>query len=174
MKLHFLNTAELTVLFSAAMNRLAENGPDFYGWKNDPKLGEGGVITQTQGWGDSAKDVQLSTEDAFGIFKSKLDGAYGERFLNLCGMIAALVAKGKRVAILQKQEKGLPFDADGWIIVCVEGYPLFHVAPHDLPMEQITGIVSVVNEGTPEWEWTEWKGTDKVSEYTMLLNWLSE
>jgi hypothetical protein len=173
MNLRFLKSADLSLLFSAAVKRLTENGPDFYGWKNDPTLQEDGSVTQSQGWGADAKDIPVGVEGGFGIFKAKLDGAYAERFLNMLGMISALVSAGKRVAILQKAEKGLPFNADGWVIVCIEGYPMFHVAPHDLPMGEIETLVSLVQEGAEEYQWTEWKGTDKVSEYTMLLEWLT-
>lgn len=172
--LSFLTTETIQTLFSAAINRLTANGPDFYGWKNDPTIEPDGTITQSVGWGEAATKQTLEPSVAFEIFKAKLNGAYGERFLNTLGMLQALIAKGKRVAILQKAEKGLPFDAEGWIVICVEGYPLFHVAPWDLPMAEIQSIVNVVNEGTPQWDWTEWKGTNKVSEYTMLLNWLAE
>lgn len=174
MNLNFLTLANISILFSAAIKRLTANGPDFYGWKNDPILKEDGSVVQFQGWGDDAKEVPVGVAGSFEIFKAKLNGAYGERFLNTLGFIFALVAKGKKVAILQKAEKGLPFNADGWVIICIEGYPMFHVAPWDLPMAEISELVSVVNEGTPEYDWTEWKHTDKVSEYTMMLNWLTE
>ena len=174
MNLIFLTLANISTLFSAAIKRLEANGPDFYGWKNDPALKEDGSVVQTQGWGESATEVPVGVAGGFEIFKAKLNGAYGERFLNTLGFIFALVAKGKRVAIHQKAEKGLPFDADGWVIFCIEGYPMFHVAPWDLPMAEIQELVSLVNEGTEEYAWTEWKGTNKVSEYTMLLNWLTQ
>jgi hypothetical protein len=173
MNLKFLKSSDLNILFAAAVKRLSQNGPDFYGWKNDPVAQPDGSITQSQGWGDDAQDVPVGVEGGFKIFKSKLDGAYGERFLNMLGMISALVVAGKRVAILQKVEKGLPFSAEGWAILCIEGYPLFHVAPHDLPMDEIETLVSLVQEGTEEYAWTEWKGTDKVSEYNMMLEWIT-
>lgn len=173
MKLIFLTSANISILFAAAIKRLVENGADFYGWKNSPEF-KGQKFFQLQGWGDSAKEVEVTSDGALAIYKNKLDGAYGERFLNTLGMIFALVSKEKQVAILQKNEEGLPFDAAGWIIICIEGYPMFHVSPDDLSMSDIAGIVNLVQEGTPEYAWTEWKGTDKVSEYTMLLNWLTE
>lgn len=166
MNLKFLTLANISVLFVAAIKRLEANGPAFYGWKNDPAYAEDGSIII-----DGASATPTAANDRM---KEKLNGAYGERFLTTLGFIHALIAKGKKVAILQKAEKGLPFNADGWVILCIEGYPMFHVAPWDLPMGEISELVSLVSEGTEEYSWTEWKGTDKVSEYTMLLNWLTE
>lgn len=166
MNLKFLNIDNLSILFAAAIKRLEANGPDFYGWKNDPTYAEDGSITV-----DGTSATPAAANDRM---KSKLHGAYGERFLNTLGLVYALIAKGKKIAILQKNEKGIPFDAEGWVIICIEGYPMFHVAPWDLPMAEIAELVSLVAEGTEEYAWTEWKGTNKVSEYTMLLNWLTE
>jgi hypothetical protein len=173
MNLKFLTVADMATLFKAAIVRLNANGADFYGWKNSPEF-DGQKFSQVQGWGDSAQPVEITPDAALSIYKSKLDGAYGERFLNTLGMISALVSNNKQVAILQKNENGLPFDAADWIILCIEGYPMFHVSPDDLAMADIASIVNLVQEGTEEYTWTEWKGTDKVSEYTMLLNWLAE
>lgn len=173
MNLQFLNKKNIDILFAAAIKKLVANGANFYGWKNSPEF-KSNKFVQSQGWGDSAKDVEVTPDEALAIYKSKLDGAYGERFLNQLGLIYALVEKGKRVAILQKNEVNKAFDATGWIIICIEGYPMFHISPDDLAMADVKEICNVVKEGTPEYEWTEWKGTDKVSEYTMLLNWLTE
>ena len=173
MKLRFLSAADLSIVFAAAVKRLNENGPDYYGWKNSPEF-DGVNFTHKSGWGEDEKNTIVGPTEALRIYEEKLNGAYGERFLCSLGMIAGLVTRGKRVAILQKAEKGLPFNAEGWVILCIEGYPMFHVAPWDLTMSDIESITNLVLEGTEEWQWTEWKGTDKVSEYTMLLEWLAE
>ena len=128
MKLNFLNSANLPILFNAAIERLTANGAEFYGWKDAPVCDENGIFSVTSGQEGEKTTKIIDGQQALAIYESKLNGAYGERFLNTLGMIAALVAKGKRVAILQKTEVGLPFDASGWVIICIEGYPLYHVA----------------------------------------------
>lgn len=170
----YLTESDLGTLVGIAKAAAAAKGADFYSWKNPPEL-KAGRLVQSQGWGDQANDVEVSVEQALAIDKAKLDGAYGERFLLTVAYIIAAVKRGVRVALLQKlAEPGLPFDATGWVVVSVNGYPMFHVAPWDLPMADLNtaGLVTVIGENSPEAQEHGWKQTDKVQEFGLLLDWL--
>ena len=94
----------------AVLAVVAERGADYYGWKNSPEF-DGQKFSQVQGWGDSAKPVEITPDEALAIYKSKLDGAYGERFVTSLGTIAALIANGYSVQFVQfVKEPGVPFD----------------------------------------------------------------
>jgi hypothetical protein len=171
----YLTSGDIPAFLALAKECCIEKGPDFYGWKNPPQLKDGKLV-QSQGWGASAHDVEVTAQEALDIYQAKLDGAYGERFMLTAGYIAAAVKAGQQVALLQmREEPGLPFDAGGWIVASVNGYPMFHIAPTDLPMAKVAelGLITLVTPNTVEAETHKWKGTNKVQEFGLLLDYLS-
>jgi hypothetical protein len=60
------------------------------------------------------------------------------------------------------------------LVASIEGHPAFHLAPWDLPMDQVekTGLVTLVTEGSEEATIHGWKGTNKVQELSNLLDWM--
>lgn len=174
MKTKYLDLSNLSVLFTIVKAEIARKGADFYGWKNSPEVKDGALV-HTIGFGENVKTESISNEQACEIFTAKLNGAYGERFAITTALLAGLVRQGKKVAFLQIQkEEGLPFNAEGWVVISIEGFPLFHAAPWDLPMVAVeeAGLITLVTEGSEEAEIHKWKGTDKVSELSNLLDWM--
>lgn len=170
----YLTLQDLVVLFALVKAEVARKGQAFYGWVNAPEV-KNGVLTHTTGWGDNTQTREISAEGALDIYKGKLDGAYGERFALTMALLAGLIRQGKKVALLQiHEEAGVPFDAQGWVVVSIEGYPLFHLAPWDLPMASVAelGLVTVVVKGSDEEKVHAYKGTNKVSEFGMILDWM--
>jgi hypothetical protein len=154
-------------------------GRQFYDWRNSPEADANGKWTQSTGWGDSAKTMEITSEAAAAIFKDKLDGAYGERFMLSVAYAVSAVAAGIPVAIVQiAKEAGTPFDPEGWLVLAINGHPFFHIAPWDCPTVELekAGLVTVVQPGTPEATEVAWKpeiGADgKPKEFNLLLEWL--
>ena len=143
---------------------------EYFAWV-DPPILEGSTITHSSGVGSLTRDI--SVEEALSIYKGKLDGVYGERLvLAICVAVAAVNA-GKDVALLQiSDEPHVPFDANGWLVLAIEGHPIFHISPSDLPLTLANeaGLVTVVSRGTVEAEKYGWKGTTKVDELHLLLD----
>jgi hypothetical protein len=165
-----LTTDDVKTLSRIATDAIAGRGADFYGWRNAPTY-EDGKFFHVAGWG--AKPSEISPERALQINQEKLDGAYGERFALTVALLGPLVERGVQVALLQVQkEEGLPFNAQGWVVVSINGFPLFHISPTDLPLAKVkdAGLVTVVTEGSPEAKVHGWKGTNKVQELSMLLD----
>lgn len=170
----YLNLNDVKVLFNIVKKEIALKGADFYGWVNAPVI-ENGVFTHTTGWGENTQTREISNQEALDVYKSKLDGAYGERFALTVALIPGLIRQGKKIALLQIQkEEGTPFDATGWLVLSIEGFPLFHLAPWDLPMEKVeeAGFVTLIVEGSKEAKIHSWKGTDKVQELSNILDWM--
>ena len=169
---HYLNPADIQILAGIADEAAKARGADFYAWKNAPEH-KNGEFSHTTGWGPAATTQSLSAEQALDLYKQKLDGAYGERFLMTIAAIAGFVEKGHKVALLQLQEEGTPFDARGWVVVSVNGYPMFHISPDDLPMEKVAeaGLVRVIAKNSEAAQEHAWKGTDKLQEFGLLLKW---
>jgi hypothetical protein len=170
----YLNPNDVKTLFNIVKKEIALKGAAFYGWVNAPVI-ENGVFTHTTGWGENTQTREVSGQEALDIYKSKLDGAYGERFALTMALIPGLIRQGKKIALLQiKKEEGIPFDAAGWLVLSIEGYPLFHLAPWDLPMAEVeeAGIITLVVEGSEEADIHGWKGTDKVVELSNILDWM--
>ena len=166
---------DLATLVKIAKAACAARGPEFYAWRNAPVASTDGRITHTSGWGDSAQTREVTAAEALDICKAKLDGAYGERFMLTVAYVVSAVRSGVRVALLQLQkEPGIPFDATGWVVVSVNGYPMFHVAPEDLPLGEVekAGMINLVLEGSEDANAHGWKGTNKVEELSLLLDWL--
>jgi len=174
MKTIYLNLSHLVVLFEIVKAEISRKGADFYGWKNSPEVKDGALM-HTSGYGDNVKTVEVSNNEVCDIFTAKLNGAYGERFALTMALIPGLIRQGKKVALLQIQkEEGLPFNAEGWLVMSIEGFPLFHIAPWDLSMEAVekAGLVTLVTEGSEEASIHGWKGTDKVQEFSNILDWM--
>ena len=110
----------------------------------------------------------LNPTEAVEIFNQKINGAYAERFAMSIGTISALVANGYNCRIVQFQEEtGIPFNANGWLVIVVETMPLFHVAPWDLDASKIASLVEVLTDNSAED--VSWKETNKVGEFKALL-----
>jgi hypothetical protein len=169
----YLKISDLDALFSIVKAEISRKGAGFYGWVNAPEVKDG-ALTHTSGWGENSKTVEVSAQEALDIYKSKLDGAYGERFALTMALLPGLIRQEKKVALLQIQkEEGTPFDATGWLVLSIEGHPAFHLAPWDLPMGEVekTGLVTLVLEGSEEAKIHGWKNTTKVDELSNLLDW---
>jgi len=160
-----LKLKEFRCLVAAAKAVVATRGADYYGWVNSPVASADGKLTHT-GRGDSAEEI--SGEEALAIYKRKLDGAYGERFVTSLGMVAILIAHGYSVRFVQfRKEPCVPFDATGWTVIVIEGMPLFHVSPDDLRLADVVDIVEILDDNqAPD---VCWKQTDKVGEFAALL-----
>ena len=170
----YLDLNLLHILFTIVKEEVARKGAGFYAWINAPQVAEDGSITHTSGWGDSTETKKISVKQAFEIYEGKLNGAYGERFASTMALLAGLIRQGKKIALLQLQkEVGAPFNAEGWVVLSVEGYPMFHLAPWDLPMDKINeaGLLNIIFENSPEAVEHGYKGTNKVQELSLLLDW---
>jgi len=163
-----LNLDQFSRITSAAQTVVSARGADYYGWVNAPEASADGKLTHSTGWGNSAKTEEISGAEALAIYKRKLDGAYGERFVTSLGMVAVLIAHGYSVRFVQfRKEPGVPFDATGWTVIVIEGMPLFHVSPDDLRLADVVDVVEILDDNqAPD---VCWKQTDKVGEFAALL-----
>ncbi len=172
-KTKYLSVEDLRVLAEIVKKEIERKGADFYGWKNAPVAETDGSISHTSGWGDNQKKTSISAKEALAVMEEKINGAYGERFALSIAVAIAAAKNGKKVALLQKlEEPGLPFNAEGWAILSIEGYPNFHIAPWDLPMSSVENLVTLVVPGSEEEKIHGYKGTNKVSEFAMILDWM--
>lgn len=163
-----LSLADFGRIATAAQSVVASRGAGYYGWVNPPIVADDGTITHTTGWGDSATTRAVTTAEAVAIMKAKLDGAYGERFIASLGTVAALIAQGYSVRLVQfRKEPGVPFDAAGWTVMVIETMPIFHVSPDDLRTTDIADLVEVLDDNQDPT--VSWKGTNKVGEFAALL-----
>lgn len=172
-QVRYLTSTDVAILTELAIEVAAMKGADYYGWRNAPTY-EDGRFTHTTGWGADAQTRDVTPQEALEIYKQKLDGAYSERALMTIAAIAGLVEQGHRVALLQvAKEPALPFDGNGWIVVSINGYPMFHLSPSDLPLREVDsrGLISVIVEGSADAEFHAWKGTNKVQEIAKILTW---
>ena len=180
----YLTEEDLATLVGIAKAAAEAKRPEFYAWRNAPECRADARTAAVQS-GDcemrlfhrdsNGVEREIGIEQALAIDTTKLDGAYGERFLLSVAYIIAAVKAGIQVALLQVlDEPGLPFDAAGWIVVSVNGHPMFHIALRDLPMADVdaAGLVTVIAKHTPEAIEHGWKKTNKVQEYGLLLDWL--
>ena len=165
-----LSAADLAVLADAAKTGIARRGVGFFSWRNAPEW-NGKKFTQLQGWGDSTETVTLTPDEALGVGRAKLDGAYGERFALSVAWAIQAAKQGVPVHLLQKiAEKGVPFDATGWLILAINGHPVFHISPDDLDPAMVEEITLLVEEGSEADEAFGWKGTNKVGELCGLID----
>ncbi len=151
-----LNTANFARIVDAAIVTAEKHGHAYYGWKDDP-----------------ATDLDRSAADA--VWKSKLNGAYGERLLASLGMLDAVVRHGYPVRFVQFEKEEVPFDATGWTAVAVGGkrgwWAFLHLAPWDFLAEGLNDLVEVIEENNPDngfIPWVELQPT-KPAEYGALL-----
>lgn len=159
--------SDIARINAAAQKIVAERGANHYGWINAPEV-DGKKILQLQGWGDSARKVEVTIGEALSIYKDKIDGVYGERFVCSLGTVAALVANGYSVRFVQFQsEVGVPFDASEWTVMVIETMPVFHVSPDDLRLKDVADLVEILPDNqAPD---VSWKNTNKVGEFAALL-----
>ncbi|QDT52993.1 hypothetical protein Pan44_10080 [Caulifigura coniformis] len=169
-----LTLNQIRSLAAIVRKGIEAKGADFFKWIDPPKI-EGQRITQPTSKDGAPVARELSLGEAFAVFDRKLNTVYCERFvLAICTAIAAANA-GKDVALLQFQkEPHAPFDATGWVVLAIDGHPVFHISPADLPLNTVNdeGLVTVVEEGTETAHKYAWKNTTKVDEFGMLLDML--
>ena len=129
----------------------------------------GGKLVHTSGWGDKAKTVEISVEEALAICKKKVDGAYTERFLLFVGQLEAIVRNGYKVALIQHQgSDGAPFDSEGWLVVVVETLPIYHIAPWNLNLKDVEELVTLIPPTESDNDLVCWKDTNKRGEFKAL------
>lgn len=166
-----LDVNQMRTLAEIVKQEVGSKCAEFFAWV-DPPVVEGNRIVHSAG-AESHLAREISPKEALAIYKRKLDGVYGERLvLAICSACAAVKA-GKDVALLQIQdEPHIPFDATGWLVLAIEGHPMFHISPSDLPVERANeaGLVTVVGRGTEEADRYAWKGTTKADELQLLLD----
>lgn len=163
-----LTIQQFARIATAAQAVVAERGAGYYGWVNAPEADASGRITHTSGWGDSAETREVTPADALALYKGKLDGAYGERFICSLGTVAALVTNGYEVRFVQfAKEAGVPFDASGWTVMIIGTMPIFHISPDDLRAADVADLVEVLPDNTDPA--VSWKETNKVGEFAALL-----
>lgn len=158
---HWFTESDARRVLAAVQQSVKRRGADFYAWRDAPQWSNGS-------W--CVKGTPLTEPQAEGVFRGKLDGAYGERFVLFMALIPGLIERGHRVALLQVQKETAAFDATGWLVLSIDGHPMFHISPDDL--SGVDELVTVVAEGTPEAETHRWKNTTKVDEFVMLLEWM--
>ncbi len=159
----YITKSDLSILVNLASRQINEKKEGFFDWQDDPAIEDG--------------EFAVGCKAAAKIYKAKLDGAYAERCAVTVGYIIGAVNAGLKVALLQKvKEPGLPFNAEGWVVVSICGYPIFHWAPWDFPMEaaQKEGLISLVEPNTRDDTVHAWKNTNKPKELTMLLGWIAD
>lgn len=138
-------------------------------WVNPPEM-VGGKIMHTSGWGDSAHTREISPEEALTIDKKKLDGAYTERFQLFLSLLVPIVKNGYNVALIQHQaHDGAPFDSKGWLVIVLEGLPIYHISPDDLDVSLIEELVTLIPKGEENNDLICWKKTDKVGEAAAIF-----
>ena len=164
-----LSLTDFNRVAQAAQAVVRDRGQNYYGWVDPPTVEEGGRITHKTGYGDSANEREITPREAIEIYKQKLNGAYGERFITSLGTVAALIRNGYNVRFIQFQkEAGVPFDTTGWTVMVVEGMPIFHISPDDLRLADVGSLVEVLpDNNAPD---VSWKHTNKVGEFRALLD----
>lgn len=162
-----LSIENFSRIAAAAQSVVAQRGQDFYEWVNSPEAQADGKLTQS-GWGDQQATREVSGAEAVSIMKRKLDGAYGERFITSLGTVAALIANGYSVRLVQfRKEAGVPFDAEGWTVMVIETMPIFHISPDDLRLEDVADVVEILDDNQAAD--VCWKQTNKIGEFAALL-----
>lgn len=141
-------------------------------WKNSP---EASVVNGKIVFIHDGKEIDgIENND---IYKSKLDGVYSERYYTATiNDLVPLINNGYQVIMGQyRQEPNQKFDANGWLVFLVEGFPIFHLAPWDIDFNQVYDLVSMIpapekgKDGKPIWRpWCDWRGTDKKGEFETL------
>lgn len=165
LKLRYLTVNDTEVVENAVM---ASYDVSQTNWIEAPVV-VGGKLVHTSGWGDTAKTVEISVEEALAIYKKKVDGAYTERFLLFIGQLEAIIKNGYKVALIQHQgSDGAPFDSEGWLVAVVEGLPIYHIAPWDLNLKDIKDLVTLIPPTESDNDLVCWKNTNKRGEFKAL------
>lgn len=166
LELKFLSVDDAKKVF---MTFLALFTQEKVAWVDAPKLMNGKLV-HTSGWGDSAHTREISPEEALAIDKKKLDGAYTERFQLFLSLLVPIVKNGYNVALIQHQaHDGAPFNSDGWLVIVVEGMPIYHISPEDLDTSLIKELVTLIPQGEVNNDLICWKKTDKVGEAAAIF-----
>lgn len=151
---HYLTADDLRRVLKAAQRIIQQRTEAFFAWRNLPSIDE------------TKENPQLAWETV----QHKLNGVYGERMALSLALLPALLHAGHRLALLQKAVESTPFDSSGWLVLSVDGFPLFHMEAHD--WTEVADLVTVVPEDSPEADVHRWKNTTKVDELVMLLTWV--
>lgn len=138
-------------------------------WVNAPEVVDGKLV-HTSGWGNSAQTREISPKEALDIDKRKLDGAYTERCQLFLSLLVPIVKNGYNVALIQHQaHDGAPFNSDGWLVIVVEGMPIYHISPDDLDTSHLEDLVTLIPKGEENNDLICWKMTNKVGEAAALF-----
>jgi SMODS-associating 4TM effector domain len=168
-----LSVDQLMTLAQLVKEQVQCKDQAYFAWRDAPVIDSEGLIVGKVSDDAPESTAGISTQRALDIYKAKLDGAYSERFvLSVCTAIAA-AERGREVALLQfAKEPNVPFDATGWLVLTVDGHPLFHLSPTDLPTAKANeaGLVTVVPQDSPLAAKFDHKGMNKVEEFRMLLD----
>lgn len=110
---------------------------------------------------------EISKESYQSIWERKLNGAYSERMANFMNSLGSIIDNDYPVELVQFQkEEGVPFDANGWIVVVVDTMPIFHLSPDDLSMQDVGDFVNIYQDNQdPK---VSWKQTNKRGEIVAL------
>lgn len=141
------------ILLKAVKNVISKTDVNKLSWKDDPSFENG-------------------TQAVYTIMKEKLNGAYTERFVMTVLALKSLIMGHNMVHLCQIKNENTPFDANGWVVVCVDDYPMFHISPSDLNMNDIKEIVNVIDD--KEDHPFKWKGTNKIQEFLYMLDAVTE
>lgn len=143
--------------------------PQKVSWVNPPELtrSEDGIV---QFWHDGK---EISAEESQVVWERKLNGAYTERLANFMNGLSAIVDNGYKVELVQfQEEKGVAFDANGWLVVVVETMPVFHLSPDDLDAGDLAEMVNIHTDNQDPS--VCWKQTDKRGENIALKTAIDE
>ena len=166
LKLRFLSVDDAKKVFKTF---LASFTQEKVAWVNAPEFIDGKLF-HTSGWGQSAQTHEISTEEALAIDKRKVDGAYTERCQLFLTLIVPIVKNGYNVALIQHQNHdGAPFDSKVWMVIVVEGMPIYHISPEDLDTSLIEELVTLIPKGEENNDLICWKKTDKVGEAAAIF-----
>ena len=166
LSLKFLSVDDAEKVFRTFFNSFTQ---EKVAWVDPPKMVDGKIM-HTSGWGDSAHTREISPEEALAIDKKKLDGAYTERFQLFLSLLVPIVKNGYNVALIQHQaHDGAPFNSDGWLVIVVEGMPIYHISPEDLDASLIKEFVTLIPQGEANNNLICWKKTDKVGEAAAIF-----
>lgn len=149
--MRYLTAADLPLLVRVACHAAEARGEDFFNWKEPPRVSDTGVITHVT---SSGSEREVTAEEAFQIWKSKLDCAYAQRFLLTLAFVVAAVQRGMHVALIRFTDKRdeTAFDPHGWVTFSFDEFTNFHVSSEDLPAKDLeaAGLINVLETGSDE------------------------
>ncbi len=158
-----LTSHSLKRLYNISLEKIRTKGASYYNWKNSP-IEKNNKIYYVENGVENEIEIGAALE----IMNQKLSSTYSERYVGMLGMLSSLINNGYDIRLVQfADELNVPFDAHKWIVLIVETMPIFHINPADLDTEQISDLVEIHNDNTHES--VCWKGTNKIGEFTSLL-----